>query len=260
LKIKEYVKPVSIEAANELCSKGAVVLGGGAFLNLGDKAIETAIDLCDLEMDFVVEDEKQVEIGAMATLRDIEKSAILQKNFCGILSKAAASIMGVQVRNIATIGGSVYGKYGFSDLLTVLLALDAEIELFNAGRMNLQSFLDREPEKDILLKIILKKNVSRASFTCMRKTETDFSVLNTAMAIVEGQLRLAVGARPGKARLAKGAMGYFSPADYSTKAAAALALLAAEELHFGSDIRASEEYRKELCKTMVKRCAMEVLA
>lgn len=259
MKIKEYLKPRSMREAYELYSKGAVILGGGAFLNLGEKEIERAIDISALGLDYIKEDDQQIEIGAMTTLREIEISPVVNKSFSGVLSKAAASIMGVQVRNIATIGGSIYGKYGFSDLLTVLLALDAQIELYISGSMSLQSFLEREIEKDIIMRISIKKNVSKAAFACTRKTDTDFSMVNAAAAIVDGHLRLSVGARPGRAKLVKGAMSFFRPAAYGIEAAETLAVLTAEELEFGSDVRASDEYRKELCKTLIKRCAMEVL-
>jgi CO/xanthine dehydrogenase FAD-binding subunit len=259
LKINEYLKPASIDEAFVLCSEGAVVIGGGAFLNLGEKLIDKAIDLSSLGLDYINESVNQIEIGAMATLRDIETSSIIKQNFNGVLSKTAASIMGVQVRNISTIGGSIYGKYGFSDIITTLLALDAQVELYKAGFMSLENFLNSNVEKDIILKVSIKKNISNAVFASVRKTDTDFSILNVAAAMVEGHLRLSVGARPGRARLAKGAAYFLNPIGTPAEAEETLAVLTAEELQFGSDIRGSAEYRKELCKALVKRCIMEVL-
>ncbi|OGO78128.1 MAG: FAD-binding protein [Clostridiales bacterium GWB2_37_7] len=258
MKIKEYIKPVSIAEAYELCSKGAVAIGGGAFLNLGERVIDQAVDLSGLDLDYIQERDSHIEIGAMATLREIETSSILKENFDGVLSKTAASIMGVQVRNISTIGGSIYGKFGFSDIITILLALDAKVELYHACCMDLESYLNSDMDKDIILKIIIKKNVSHAAFESVRKTETDFSILNAAAALVDGHLRLSIGARPGKAKLARGAIGFLDIVEAS-EAGTTLAVLASEELQFGSDIRGSEEYRRNLCKTLVKKCVQEVL-
>ena len=39
------------------------------------------------------------------------------------MREAVRHIVGVQFRNCATVGGSVYGRFGFSDVLTLLLAL-----------------------------------------------------------------------------------------------------------------------------------------
>jgi CO/xanthine dehydrogenase FAD-binding subunit len=260
LNIKEYLRPDSLQQANELLSEnGAVIIGGGAFMHLGDLEIEKAIDLQNLGLHYVEENNEFIEIGAMTTLRELEMNSIINKSFSGILSKAAASIMGVQVRNIATIGGSIYGKYGFSDLLTALLALNAQVELYNAGLMSLESYLESSMDKDIILKVRISKGVSKAYFECFKKVSADFSVLNTAAAIVKGKLRICVGARPARVRLAKGAMSFLNIIDSTNTAAEMAGILASEEIQFGSDIRASAEYRKELCRTLVKRCVLEVL-
>jgi CO/xanthine dehydrogenase FAD-binding subunit len=260
LKIKEFIRPDSLLQANELLSsEGAVIVGGGAFMHLGNIEIKRAIDLHNLGLDYIKESNELIEIGAMTTLRELEMNSSTKQNFSGILSKAAASIMGVQVRNIATVGGSIYGKYGFSDILTALLALNAQVELYNAGLMTLENYLEASFNKDIILKVIINKSVSKASFEYFKKTSSDFSVLNAAAAIVKGKLRICVGARPARARVAKGAMSFLNIIDSTNTAAEMAGILAAEEMQFGSDIRASEEYRKELCHTLVKRCVLEVL-
>jgi CO/xanthine dehydrogenase FAD-binding subunit len=260
LKIKEFIRPDSLQLANELLSsEGAVIVGGGAFMHLSDIEVKKAIDLQNLGLGYIKESIEQIEIGSMTTLRELEMSSLTKQFFNGILSKAAASIMGVQVRNIATVGGSIYGKYGFSDVLTAMLALNAQVELYNSGLMSLESYLETSLDKDIILKIIISKSVSKASFECFKKTSTDFSVLNAAAAIVKGKLRICVGSRPARARVAKGAMSFLNIIDSTNTAAEMAGILAAEEIQFGSDIRGSEEYRKELCHTLVKRCVLEVL-
>lgn len=260
MKIKEFIRPDSLQQANELLSsEGAVIVGGGAFMHLIDMEVNKAIDLQNLGLDYIKGSNEQIEIGAMTTLRELEVNNITKQNFNGILSKASASIMGVQVRNMATVGGSIYGKYGFSDILTAMLTLNAQVELYNAGLMSLESYLESSLNKDIILKVIISKSVSKASFQSFKKTCTDFPVLNAAAAIVKGKLRICVGARPGRAKVAKGAMSFLSIIDSPNTASEMAGILAAEELQFGSDIRASEEYRKELCHTLVKRCVLEVL-
>lgn len=260
MKIKEYFRPTSISEAYELlCSEGAAIIGGGAFLNLGDKEISKAIDIGALGLDYIKEDTARIELGAAATLRDIEISPIIQKNFDGVLAKTAASIIGIQLRNIATIGGTVFGKYGFSDMLTSLLALDARVELFKNGSMSLEAFLSSDIQKDIVLNITIEKKVAKAAYEGIRKVSTDFSILNAAAAVVEGKLRLCIGGRPGRSKLAKGAMEFINTIDSTEGASGVAAILAAEELTFGTDVRASEEYRKELCKALVRHCITEVL-
>lgn len=258
--IREYCRPKSIEDAYELlCSEGAAIIGGGAFLNLGDRQLSKAVDIGDLGLSFIKEDESRVDIGAASTLRDIELNDIAKEAFGGVLSKTAASIMGVQLRNVATLGGTIYGKYGFSDMITALLALNAQVELYKAGAMSLESYLNRENEKDIILKVSIEKKVTKAFYEGVRKTGTDFSMLNAAAAMVDGGFRLCIGSRPGRAKLAKGAMTFLNGIDSAKGSAGIAAILASEELTFGTDARASDAYRKELCKTLVRHCVTEVL-
>lgn len=78
--IKDYIRPKSLEEAYELLSsnKNSRILGGGAFLRLGSKRINTAIDLCDLDLNYIKETDEGIEIGAMTTFRDLEKNQILR--------------------------------------------------------------------------------------------------------------------------------------------------------------------------------------
>ncbi|MFQ7552525.1 MAG: FAD binding domain-containing protein [Blautia marasmi] len=51
----------------------------------------------------------------------------------GAIRESLRHIVGVQFRNCATVGGSIWGRFGFSDVLTMLLALDTEVELLKAA-------------------------------------------------------------------------------------------------------------------------------
>ena len=44
-------------------------------------------------------------------------------------------IVGVPFRNCATVGGSVFSRFGFSDLTCALLALDASVVLYRGGEL-----------------------------------------------------------------------------------------------------------------------------
>ena len=49
----------------------------------------------------------------MTTLRDLEVSPILNKYFNGVIGNCVKDIIGVQFRNVVTVGASVFSKYGF---------------------------------------------------------------------------------------------------------------------------------------------------
>ena len=123
--IQKYVRAQSLEEAWQLNqNKRNRVLGGMLWLRLGKGSVNTAIDLCDLGLDTVEETEEQFSIGAMVTLRDIERHEGLNAYCGGAVRAAVKDIVGVQFRNMATVGGSIWGRFGFSDVLTGFLALD----------------------------------------------------------------------------------------------------------------------------------------
>lgn len=260
LNIKKYLRPLNIdEAYGLLQSKNAVIIGGGAFLNLGNREVETAIDLSKLNLNFIEEKNGEFLIGAMTTLRKLETSSFAKENFDGVITKTLSCIMGVQLRNTATIGGSVYGRYGFSDIITTFLALDAEVELCNGGKMSLEKFLEEKIDRDILLKISIKKDNRKAAYINMRNSSADFSLINVAVAMKDNRFRICVGARPKRAKVAYEAMSFINSSEVNEETALRAGEIASTTLQFGGDIRASAEYRKELCKALVKRAIMEVI-
>ncbi len=257
----EYIKPKSIEEAYEVfkLKKNAALIGGGCYLRMGNRRIGLAVDLCDVGLNYINETEDTIEIGAMTTFRELETSTLLLNHFGSMISDSVKHIIGIQLRNIVTIGATVFSKYGFSDPITALLALDAEIVLYNGGKVSLEEYLKEESRrKDILEKIILSKNIEKAAFQSMRNSQVDYAILNTSVSIKEGKYRIAVGARPRTAVLAYKAMDYINNTEVNEESVLRAGEIASQELSFGSNTRGSAEYRREICKVLVKRAIMEV--
>ncbi|AQS59176.1 FAD binding domain-containing protein [Desulforamulus ferrireducens] len=259
--IERVLQPATLEEAYQVLNAHVsnTVLGGCAFLRLGSKKIGTAIDLSKLNLDYVLEKAEEIEIGAMTTFRTLETNPTLRECFNGVLPKAVSPIIGVQFRNIVTVGATVYSKYGFSDLLTALLALDTEVELHKGGRMTLIEFLNKSYPKDILTRIFIQKNKRRASYQSLRNSSSDYPILTVAVSELDQKWRIVVGARPLRAQIATKASEALSQSKLSAEDIGQAAALAAEELSFGSNIRGSAEYRKAICPVLVKRGIMEVL-
>lgn len=258
---QNLVQPETVQEAYEILikSRANTVLGGCAFLRMGSKRIGTAIELSKLKLDYIKEDNDFIEIGAMTTLREIEVNAALKKYFSGLLPKSLGNIIGVQFRNIVTAGATVYSKYGFSDFITALLALDTEVELYDAGRMPLEEFLNIPFKKDILTRIFIKKNNSKASYKDFRNSASDYPVLNVAVSSLDNEWRIVVGARPGRATIARNSSLQLSQVKLTDAEIEVFANMASEELEFGSNMRASKEYRKALSIVLIKRAVREVL-
>lgn len=259
--LQNLVQPETIEEAYELLmqKKANTVIGGSAFLRMGSKRIGTAVELSKLNLNYIKEYSDYIEIGAMTTFRDIETNAALKEHFNGLLPESLGNIIGVQFRNVVTVGATVYSKYGFSDFITALLALDVDVELYDAGRISLEEFLNMPYKKDILTRIFIKKNSRKASYKDFRNSVSDYPILNVAVSNMDNQWKIVVGARPSGAEIAQNASLELSKRTLTDAEIEAVANMAAEELVFGTNMRGSAEYRKAMCKVLVKRAIMEVL-
>ena len=258
--LMELVQPQSLEEAYEILMKrkNNIVIGGSAFLRMGEKRIGTGIDLSNLNLNLIEETSDYIKIGAMTTLRDLEVSPILNKYFNGVIGNCVKDIIGVQFRNVVTVGASVFSKYGFSDLIVALLSLDTEVELYKGGRVKLEEFLNQKYEKDKLDKEHIKKNNSKSIYKCMRNSRSDYPILNLAISKDDNNFKICVGARPQRATIAKEASEFISNNILNEENILKASEIACEELVFGSNMRASKEYRKAICKSLVKSALMEV--
>jgi len=254
------------EAYNYLVSqKGATLLGGTAYLNLGSRTIPLAIDLAKTGLSFINDEDDRIEIGAMTTFGDIERSALLALNFNNVLASSVRDIVGVQLRNIVTVGGTVYSRYGFSDFITALHVLDTKVKLYKKGVLDLEYFLENGAGgPDILEKVIIKKDNRQAVFKAMRNSRADYAILNLAVSKTGDEFRIVVGARPGRACLAPQTMAFVTGEYQDKKGLSPSALkeagaMLAKELTFGSNGRGSSEYRQEIAQVLLRRALCEVI-
>ncbi len=244
------------EAYNELMkNKKNVVLGGTSYLRMQNTHYNTAIDISNVVLDTIVEKEDCFEIGAMVTFRQLEIDEKLLKWF-PVISNSVRDIVGVQLRNNVRIGATVFTKHGFSDLITGLLSLDTYVVLHKGGEIRLEDFLnEKEIRRDILVKIIIKKENLKTSFKSLRKSKADYAVLNVAVSKNEdGKFRVSVGARPSKAVLAHKTMDYLAE-NFDDEVAGNILK---DEITFGSNMRGTKEYRELLAKALLSKALKEV--
>ena len=254
LKIKNYVRVQSLEEAYDLCQKkNNVVLSGMLWLKMQRRSIGTAIDLGDLGLDQIEEDGDFYRLGAMVSLRTMERHHGLNELTQGAMEESLRHIVGVQFRNLATVGGSLRGRFGFSDVLTLLLALDAQVELHHAGRMSLEEFtqLPRQ-QHDILTHVLIPKGARQVVYQSQRNISTDFPTLTCALSKKDGEYTCVVGARPQMAQVYRDEKGLLS-GGVTEETARAFGEDVAQRAKFGSSLRAGEDYRREICAVLVRR-------
>lgn len=259
--IGKYFFPETLEQAYEKLRerRNNAVIGGGAYLKLGSKAIGTAVDLSNLNLDTINEKQGGYEIGAMATFAQVMLHEDLNKDFNNLFQRAIEDIVGMQLKNMVTVGATVYSRYGFSDFITALLATETRVKLYKGGWVLLEDFLEQGPgERDILEKIWIKKEEGSYSFQDLRGSSSDYSILNLALSKVEGKYRVAVGARPCRGKPAVKTGAYLSGKNPGEKEMEKAGEILADELAYGTNSRGTKEYRRAMGKVLLKKALQEV--
>ena len=256
--IQKYVRAQSLEEAYQLNQQRSNrIVGGMLWLKMGRSSISTAIDLCDLGLNTIEETEDAFLIGAMATLRDLELHEALNAYANNAVRNAVKDIVGVQFRNMATIGGSLWGRFGFSDVLTLLLAMNSYVELYKGGIIPLEQFSTMKTDNDILVRLIIKKSPLKILYASMRNQRTDFPVIACALSYLNGEYLFSVGARPSRAQVLRDENGILQNG-ITAQSAKEFAAYAAAVIPTGSNMRAGASYRTHLIQVFAERCLLEM--
>ncbi|MBO7251682.1 MAG: hypothetical protein J6V25_03545, partial [Oscillospiraceae bacterium] len=123
---------------------------------------------------------------------------------------------------------------------------DSYVELYKGGIIPLEQFAKMKKDKDILVRLIIKKTPCKVVYTAMRNQRTDFPVIACAVAHMNGEYRASIGARPARAMLLR------------SKNADGFAAYVAENTPTEGNIRGSAAYRTHLIKVLVARSMNEL--
>lgn len=246
---KNYVIAQTLDEAYALnAKKSTVIVAGNMWLRMCGMRRQTALDLSELGLDYIKEDEQGFTIGAMTTLRTMETHAALNAAFGGVFARALEPIVGTQFRNGATVGGSVFSRFGFSDVSTLLLAMGAKVVTHARGEVPLGEFQKEKWDRDILTAIRIEKGGS-AAIESVRLSKTDIPVLVCAASADERGVRVVLGSRPARAVIvAEDARP--EELDYMRMAA---------DVPMGSNARASEAYRRKVAPVLMERAVQACL-
>ena len=129
----EYVVPQTVPEALSLLQEhgdGARPLAGGTdlliFMQGGRIQPEYLVDLGRIDglRGITYDDTGGARIGALTSLRDIERSPIICERYPG-LAASTLELAGIQIRNMGTIGGNTCNASPAADTIPPLMALDA---------------------------------------------------------------------------------------------------------------------------------------
>ena len=114
LAFMKVLQPKTVEEAYEMAVKNKTAPDAcwwGVGYALGRRTWPAVIDMAGLDLRYVREEDNEFVIGAMATQGDVERFEPLQRFCSGAVVRGVKEILGVQFRNMATMGGSVASKF-----------------------------------------------------------------------------------------------------------------------------------------------------
>ncbi len=133
----EYLEPATIEEAVSLLTKyngRAKVIAGGTDLlvQMRQKVIrpDYVVDIINIPgLDYINYDkEKGLRIGALTTIRSLEKSAELCQRYT-VISQASSQLGSVAIRNMGTLGGNLCNAAPSAETAPALIGLSAKARI-----------------------------------------------------------------------------------------------------------------------------------
>ncbi|MCX6009930.1 MAG: xanthine dehydrogenase family protein subunit M [Chloroflexi bacterium] len=281
----EYFAPKTLKEALTLWDKygdeGKIIAGGQSLLILmrqGLVAPEYLIDIKGVsELNYIKSGAKGgLRIGALTPHRAIEKSPLMRNGFA-VLAEMENRLASIQTRNWGTIGGNICHADPAGDPAPVLIALNATLTTASLkGERNmavedfcLDYFETALEHGELLTEIQIPAAPPHTStaYTKFNVIESDMATVGVAVSITLGSsdgicqdIRIALGAvapTPMRAKQAEAALRGKKITDNLLKEAGEIASTEVEPI---SDMLASEEYRRELVRVLVRRVGKEALA
>ena len=279
----EYLAPATLEEACKLLADlgtGVKAMAGATDLipPMKDKVItpEYLVDLKNIPgLDYLEYDEEEgLKIGALTTLREIEKSALVQEKNPAV-AHAAKVVASTQIRAKGTMVGNICNASPSCDTAPILLANGAKIlvqGVEGTREIGIDDFFlgvkktALQPGEIVTGIVVppLKEGESDAYIKHAVRKAMDLAIIGVACKIkVEDGIckaaRIALGAVATTPIRATKAEEILIGKELTDEVIAEAAQAAMDSCSPISDIRASKEYRKAMIGVFTKRAIKQAL-
>jgi carbon-monoxide dehydrogenase medium subunit len=277
-----YYHPENIPEACEILarygSRAKVLAGGTDMLPKMKQALlspEVLVSLKGIEGISAIEyvPGKGVVIGAGATHNDIVNAPALQQKYLS-LSEAAHAMANNQIRNMGTVGGNIVNAVPSSDLPPILIALGAEVKLVGAKGERVLALEDffTGPGKSVIAPDEILTEIVIPDQSATGSTYIKFGLRRSGALAVVG-VAVAVTVQKNTIKDARIVLGAVAPVPMRAKKAEKMLMSrvvnnrlleeagvsAAFECRPISDIRGSEEYRRDMVKVFTRRALRKAI-
>jgi carbon-monoxide dehydrogenase medium subunit len=279
----EYFEPETLTEAVSLLGQydgQASLLAGGTDLLVEIKEhLRTPDYVVNLKkipgLDHLTYDDTHgLRIGSLTTLRTVETSPLIIKEYAG-LAQAARELGSIQVRNRATVAGNICRASPSADTLPPLIADGATVRVSGpAGdRVILLEAFFTGPGQTVLAtdEIVVEIAVpTRPAYTGKvyhkhgRRKAMELATVGVAVALtltgeICAEIRIVLGAvapTPLRARKAEQVLRGRTAADQAVAMAAQAAMAESRPI---SDVRGSAAYRREMVRVLTDRAIRQAL-
>jgi len=240
--ITSYFRPQTIEETLTLLAQPATrPLGGGTWLNRASAEQFAVVDLQALGLNKLNKAGNNLEVDACVTLQALLESPEAPQALKQALRLEAA----LNIRNAATVAGSLVTCDGRSAFATSLLALDAKLTIIK-GQVSttpgLGEFLALRPA-GLITSISIPLNV-KSAFETVARSPMDKPIVCAALTQWMG----------GRTRLVLGGFGKAPTLAMDGTEADGVEAAARNACHEAGDEWASAEYRTDVAATLARRC------
>jgi carbon-monoxide dehydrogenase medium subunit len=281
----EWVEPATLEEVKQALASGdeqtRVVSGGTAMSLIMKQGIfqpERLISLKKVkgELNYIRTDEEgNMRIGSMTTLRDMETSELVKQNY-PVIVKALEHVANPRIRYVASIGGNLAHGDAHLDLPPILLALGAKVKVEGAAGerwIELNDFfvgyyVTAVRPDELVTEVLIPKADAQLKGVYIKYTtlsNDDWPTLGVAAFVKQEQgiirdIRLAVSAVtdvPTKLTEIENLLSGKQPNAELIEQAAQMAFDAVEP---SEDLRGTPWYKKEMLKVHVRRALQQLIS
>jgi carbon-monoxide dehydrogenase medium subunit len=275
----EYLEPSTVSEACELLRRyegGARVYAGGAYLSivmkqglLQPKALVNIKKIKELGR-VRFDPTEGLTLGALVTHHEIETSGLVEEKF-PILCEVEKEVANIRVRNVGTVGGNLASGEPLTDLAQVFMALDARVKIVGSSAERVipleELFVDYYQtslaDDEVLTHVLIPPLPIRSGIEYIRFSSS--SVVDKPCVGVAARITLELDGEAS--RTVRIVLGCVAPTPLRAKRAEKVlerkplrpelvdeaGASAAQECNPVSDLRGSEQYKREIVRTLVKR-------
>ncbi len=253
--IIEYQRPTTIHEALSLLVREQPVshaLGGGTHINRKLDGQYAVVDLQALGLGTISMAGNLVQVGATATLQDLlEFNGLPEEVYLCVKQETTTNL-----RQMATVAGTLVTANGRSPLATILLAMDASLEVLAFEKEPRQERLgDWLPlraasDRGTLISVISFPVNVHSAYESIARTPADQPIVSAGAAHWQS----------GRTRLVLGGWGEAPVLAMDGPEAEGLEIAARSAYSHAGDEWASAEYRQEMAGILALRCAKRIMS